>query len=106
MKLREIRKSKNLTQQEIAKKLNLGRVNYNRYELEQVQPSIETLVKLADFYKVTVDELIGHDVPYLINKSQFSADQLAVIESIQKLDKEQIAKLIAYIDGLKDGKNR
>lgn len=104
MKLKELRKDRKLTQEEVAKAINISRSNYGRYELKLVDPSIETLIKLADFYKVTVDELIGHEVPYLIKKIDFSNDQLVLVENIKRLDSVQCSKTLAYIEGLIEGK--
>lgn len=58
-KLKELRKAYNLTQQEISEKLNISRVNYTRYETGAVRPDYETVIKIADFYDVTLDELFG-----------------------------------------------
>ena len=102
MRLKELRLSKNLKQQEIANSLNINRMKYNHYELGNSEPNIGTLIKLADFYKITVDELIGHEVPYLISKSQFSDKQLQVVESAKTLSGEMCEKVLSYIDGLKN----
>ncbi|MBQ3755124.1 MAG: helix-turn-helix transcriptional regulator [Clostridia bacterium] len=56
-KLKELRLNVGLTQEELAAKLGLSRVNYTRYENGKVRPDYETLVKLADFYDVSLDEL-------------------------------------------------
>lgn len=57
--LKELRKSESLTQAQLAEKINIGRVNYTRYETDAVRPDYETLVKIADYYDVTVDEILG-----------------------------------------------
>lgn len=56
-KLKELRTSEHLTQQELADKLQIGRVNYTRYETNAVRPDYETLIKIADFYDVSLDEI-------------------------------------------------
>lgn len=56
-KLKELRKYEGLTQQELADKLGIGRVNYTRYETDAVRPDYETLLLIADFYNVSLDEL-------------------------------------------------
>lgn len=56
-KLKELRTSENLTQQQLAEKLQISRVNYTRYETDAVRPDFETLLKLADFYGVSLDEI-------------------------------------------------
>ena len=56
-KLKELRKSEGLTQQQLADTLDIGRVNYTRYETNIVRPDYETLIKIADFYDISLDEL-------------------------------------------------
>ncbi|MBQ8444679.1 MAG: helix-turn-helix transcriptional regulator, partial [Clostridia bacterium] len=96
MDLKSLRKSKNMTQEQVAQAIGISRANYGRYELQQVEPNIETLIKIADFYKVTLDELVGHKVPYLLNKVDFSSEQLEVIDQLKALDKNQCKNVSAY----------
>ncbi|MBQ8426702.1 MAG: helix-turn-helix transcriptional regulator [Clostridia bacterium] len=56
-KLKELRIAEKLTQQELSVKLNISRVNYTRYETDKVRPDYETLVLIADFYDISLDEL-------------------------------------------------
>ena len=58
-KLKELRKGENLTQKELAKILGISRVNYTRYETDAVRPDYETIVKIADYYNVSLDEIFG-----------------------------------------------
>lgn len=58
-KLKELRKAEKLTQEQLAEKLKISRVNYTRYETDAVRPDYETLILLADFYNVSLDELFG-----------------------------------------------
>lgn len=59
MKLKELRKEKKQTQDDIAKLLNVAHSTYNGYEKETSEPTIETLKKLADYYNVSLDYLVG-----------------------------------------------
>lgn len=101
MKLKELRQQKKITQEELSKNLNMPRTKYARYELETSEPNIETLIKLADYYHTTVDEILEHDVPYLINKSQFTPTQLEIIDKIKSLSEDTCQKINAYIEGVK-----
>ncbi len=58
-KLKELRKSYNYTQEQLAMRLNISRVNYTRYESGKVRPDYETLLLLADFYDISLDELFN-----------------------------------------------
>lgn len=60
-KLKELRLQEGLTQQQLAAKINISRVNYTRYELGAVRPDYETLILLADFYDISLDEFFGRN---------------------------------------------
>ncbi len=60
-KLKELRISEGLTQQELSVRLGISRVNYTRYETDKVRPDYETLIKLADFYNVSLDKIFDRN---------------------------------------------
>ena len=60
-KLKELRQNEGLTQKELAEALNIRRVNYTRYETDKVRPDYETLIAIANFYNVTLDEIFDRD---------------------------------------------
>lgn len=57
--LKKERLKKNLTQQEIAKYLNIKREAYTLYETGKNTITTENVLKLADYYKVSVDYLLA-----------------------------------------------
>ena len=61
--LKELRQQKQLTQQELATLLDINLSSYQKYERPNntVKPSLEALIKIADFYKVSVDYLLGRE---------------------------------------------
>lgn len=105
MKLKELRQIKKKTQEEVAKDLNIGRASYNRYELGLTEPDLQTLINLADYFHTTIDNLLNHSVPYLLDKSLLNEEQKSLIEEIISLDREQCLMTKAYIEGLKVGKS-
>lgn len=58
-KLAQARSDAGYTQRQVAAILNLKQATIASYEVGRTQPDIETLGKLADFYAVSVDWLIG-----------------------------------------------
>ena len=50
-----------LNQIELANKIGISQQNISRWERDEVLPNIDFCVKLADFYNITIDELIGRD---------------------------------------------
>lgn len=57
-KLQTIRKSKKLSQEEVAETLNVSRQAVAKWESGQAFPDIENLIILSDFFKVTIDNLV------------------------------------------------
>lgn len=58
-RLREERKNSGLTQEQMAKLLGIRQPSYIRYENGSGEPSLETLVKIADVLEVSLDYLLG-----------------------------------------------
>lgn len=58
-RLKEIREDRDLRQKDIAKVLNISQVVYSRYETGIRLIPIDKLAKLADYYDVSIDYLIG-----------------------------------------------
>lgn len=58
-RLKEIRLENNLTQTQVAKKLKITSVAYNRYENGVRTIPLEFLCELADIYDVSLDYLVG-----------------------------------------------
>lgn len=57
-RLKELRLNKNLTQSELSSRLNISQITYSQYERGKREPSIETLIKLAELYLVSMDYLL------------------------------------------------
>ena len=58
-RLRQIRKSNGLTQEEAAKQLQIPYRSYRRYETGEAEPGISTAAAIADFFNVSLDYLSG-----------------------------------------------
>lgn len=56
--LKELRKEKNLTQEQLAEKLNVSGRTVSRWETGSNMPDISLLIELAEFYDVSIPEII------------------------------------------------
>lgn len=59
VRLRYLRRMRNITQRELAKQLSYGSSAISNYESGKNEPSIEDLIKLARYFNVSVGYLIG-----------------------------------------------
>ena len=57
--IRKLRQSKRLSQQQLADHLNIERSTYACYESGRIRISVDTMVALAHFYRVSYAEIIG-----------------------------------------------
>ena len=91
MNLALLRKKKNMTQEELAKLLNLSTTGYSYYEQGKREPNIDILCKLADLYNVSLDYLIGRqrndDIGYL------TTEQLTAVKIIKQLNHQNLLLL-------------
>lgn len=62
--LKKLRKSHNMTQDELAEMLSLSRSAISLYETGRREPDYSILTKLADIFDVSVDYLLGREVKY------------------------------------------
>jgi len=91
-RLQEARKSKNVSQEELARFLGTKGPVIGRYERDEMKPSIEVAAKMAGYLDVSLDFLVG--------KTELQLDQKTVsrIVEVQKLPQEIQEKLFYFID--------
>ena len=57
--MRSLREAEKLKQSELAEKLDVTQRKVSYWENDQVEPSLADLWKLADYFNLSIDELIG-----------------------------------------------
>ncbi|HJD24314.1 MAG TPA: helix-turn-helix transcriptional regulator [Firmicutes bacterium] len=114
-RLREQRKRMDMTQEQVAKSLNIVRSTYAYYETGKTCPDFATVVRIAHLFNVTTDYLLGantpspqlHDEPSSYNASLQKAisGEWSLRESEQKLimafrylNKEMQANILASVE--------
>lgn len=91
-RLKELRDDKRLTQSEIADSIGLSRATYAMYEIGKSKPKPETLQKIADYYSVTVDYLLGSDM----DKIDLIIQKVKELTDSNKLKWEDIDTYLNY----------
>jgi transcriptional regulator with XRE-family HTH domain len=91
-RLTEVRKSKKMSQDELAKKLDAHGAVIGRYERDEVKPSIEMAAAIAEALEVSLDYLVGN-TDLLLEKNVVNK-----IVDIQKLNSEDRAHVFALLD--------
>ena len=58
-RIRDLREDNDMSQKQIAELLNISQTAYSKYELGKRNMPIQSLIKLARFYNVSLDYLVG-----------------------------------------------
>lgn len=70
LRLKELRTNRKLRQEDVANKMEIARTTYAMYEQNKREPDNDTLQRLADFFEVSVDYLLGRsDYPRKPNEN-------------------------------------
>lgn len=98
MRLKELRKQNKLNQTDIAKILQIEQNTYSKYEIGKAEPNISNLIKLADYYQVSIDYLVGRE---WVNDIGYLPMQLRELVTISKqLNDTNLSKAIGYISAM------
>ena len=103
-RLRELREHRGLSQTDVANDLHISRQSYNFYENGQREPNQEMLLKLADYYNVTTDYLLGRSNSPL---SEISSQELPkeFLLELKDADNKTINEVWQYLQYLTLKKN-
>lgn len=58
-RLEDLRAMKQLTKREVAKDFNVSESTYGKWELGQRKPDLDTIARIAEYYDVSIDYLLG-----------------------------------------------
>ncbi len=83
-RIKELRLAHGMTQVELARELSVSKQCVSNWENNNIQPSVDMLVKIASFFAVSTDYLLGLDNRKTIDVSSLSDTQKAHINLIIK----------------------
>ena len=95
-RLKELRTQNKMTQEELAKIVDVSPSTVQKWECDLADPNTGKLIKLAEQFNCSLDYLFG------FNDNKKSAETFLLIENIQSLDIEkqrEVAKFVDYLKG-------
>lgn len=107
MKLKDLREEAGMTQKQLAEKIGNSQRNISNWESGNSQPDLETVVRLADLFGVTTDELLGRtgycDTGYRgadQNAIRYGEETAKLMQLAEKLTRRQKQSLISFLESL------
>lgn len=101
-KIKELRINSGKTQEDVAKYLGVAPQTIYKYEKEINEPDTATLSKLADYFNVSVDELLGRETITEPIEIAASMKDKADLSEMTEKDKQFILDMIERLKGNKD----
>lgn len=89
-RLKQLRLSEKLTQTELADILHVQKSSISRYENDKQIPEVNLLIKLADYFKVSVDFLLCLD--------EIDSEVISLALKIMQLNEADKKRILNYID--------
>lgn len=99
-RLKELRLKKGVLQSEVAAYIGVNNSTYAYYERGTHNPTPETLCKLADFFGVTVDELLGRS-PQLFDDARVPKTE--VQDLFDRLNVVDQGRVLGYMHSILEG---
>ena len=82
--IKNLRIQNGFNQVELAKRLNVSKQCVSNWENDNVLPSITMLVQIADFFGVSVDQLLGRESKQTIDISDLTDEQIVHLRALIK----------------------
>jgi len=111
-KLKNLREKSKKKQYEVCEKLNINQTTYSNYELDVREPDNDTLKKIAQYFKVSIDYLLDNDIENIktinnelkniIQELENDKELNAKVQSITELDPEERKKIYKILDAVID----
>lgn len=105
LNLLQLRKQNDLSQEQVAQIIGVSKQAYGHYEREERELGYDMLCKLADYYDVSVDYLIGHDSSPLVERPM-SAIAENFIREYGELFSDETFQSYAQLYKLMDARQR
>ena len=100
MQLKEIRKSKGISQSQAARALNITQTTYNRYENGQRQIPNSILLAMADYFGVSADEILGRPGQQGQSDHPKTMESRIISECVDKMTKEDRERALSLMNAV------
>lgn len=100
--LKKLREEAGISQKQLAECIGVSQQSINKYENHNIEPDIQTMIRIADLFNTSVDYLIGHSELRrkieVTHQYELNQDECAIIEGYRTLSDKQKQCIGTVID--------
>ena len=96
-RLFELRKTKNLTQDEVAEKLNVTRQTVSKWETNQSTPDFDKILPLCELYEISTEELLKGEKQEKTEENNYNNEEKENKNNYENMTKNQIKQKSAEV---------
>lgn len=104
--LKKLRLEKGLSQKKLAEIMSVSQQSINKYENHSIEPDIETLILMADYFNTSVDYLIGYsEIRHKIERVEpfhLNEDESDMLKKYRKLTSKMKKSIHLVLDNYLD----
>ena len=102
-RIRELRKSKGITQIRLSIELGVTQETISAYENGRHYPTVENLIKMSEIFGVSCDYILGiSDVKTIAASGEYSPEEIILVSEYRSSTPTERKMISAYIQGIKD----
>ena len=104
-RLKTLRNKKGKNQEEVAYSIGISRARYSHYENNHVEPDMDLLKKIAKYYNVSTDYLLGNELPSEEDKKRETINKIVnefpdadlMFKDLANMSAEQLEEVYEFI---------
>lgn len=96
-RIKSLRKAKKITQKQLGDVLGVAESTISMYESGNRQPDVDTMRKIADYFNVTIDYLIGGENISSSDKDELDKKIIKIFDSLSENDQAQVLDYARYL---------
>lgn len=102
--LKQLRSARGISQKALADAIGVSQQSINKYENHNIEPDIQTLCKIADYFGISVDYLVGRIAENNSNDllPSLNVNERAMIRAFRRLTQKQQDAVCTVIDSFQE----
>lgn len=100
--LKKLRQEAGISQKTLAESIGVSQQSINKYENHNIEPDIETLIQIAEFFNTSIDYVVGHtDVRRkieIVHTFELNDEEEKVLVGYRKLNRKQKESVALIIE--------